>query len=57
MKAIYLLIALVLAFTFFSRQIAEFTGGLVVVLLFVLLLVTLFKPLLSASAGKVKKED
>ncbi|QIE86145.1 MULTISPECIES: hypothetical protein [Pseudomonas aeruginosa group] len=57
MKAIYLLIALVLAFTFFSRQIAEFTGGLVVVLLFVLLLVTLFKPLLSASAGKAKKED
>ncbi len=57
MKAIYLLIALVLAFTFFSSQIAEFTGGLVVVLLFVLLLVTLFKPLLSASAGKVKKED
>ena len=57
MKAIYLLIPLVLALVLFPKHVAQFAGGLVVVLLFLWVVFALFRPLFSTTAEKSKKGD
>ncbi|MDF3864896.1 hypothetical protein P3W53_10505 [Pseudomonas denitrificans (nom. rej.)] len=57
MKAIYLLIALVIAVALFPRAFAEFAWGAFFVLLALLPVAYLFRALVFGMAPKEKKED